>query len=59
MVGDIVKRFDKLTMQTVALVLTFLAALPVYIGLQQGSEPVAWLGISVVAVGMAMGLWVS
>lgn len=49
----------KLVLQSVALLLTVIAVLPVYLGLQGGSDTLAWAGLAVVMAGMGLGLWVS
>ena len=49
----------KLLLQTIALALTMFAAVPVYIGLQGMGNGLAWVGLFVAAVGMALGLWAS
>lgn len=53
------KTEHKLAVQAVALALTALAALPLYVGLQSASDGVAWAGLLVACAGMALGLWVS
>ena len=48
----------KLAVQTAALLLTVLAAMPIYVGLQQGCDALAWAGLILVALGMGIGLWI-
>jgi hypothetical protein len=48
----------KLMVQAIALVMTMLAVGPVYIGLQGGSDGLAWAGLLLAAAGMGLGLWI-
>ncbi|GEM_PF-5115107 len=48
----------KLAVQTAALLLTVIAAIPIYIGLQQGLDGLTWAGLILVALGMGIGLWI-
>jgi hypothetical protein len=51
------RKRHKLVIQTIALLLTVLAAAPVYVGLQQDLSGLAWTGMGIVVLGMAVGLW--
>ncbi len=47
----------KQAIQTAALLLVAIPVLPIYIGLQNGLDWLAWLGLIVVTLGMLIGLW--
>ncbi len=53
------KTRHKLAIQGAALLLTVIATIPIYLGLQGGAEALAWAGLIAVALGMGLGLWVS
>ena len=48
----------KLALQAMALLLMVLAALPIYFGLQSGTDALVWFGLLLVAVGMSLSLWI-
>ncbi len=50
---------NKLALQSAALLLATLAAVPIYLGLGSGSDALAWFGLLLTVLGMALGLWVS
>lgn len=50
---------SKLALQSTALLLATLATVPIYLGLQGGVDALAWFGLLLTVLGMALGLWVS
>lgn len=52
-----VRKRYKLPIQALALALTFIAALPIYLGLQQDVALLTWVGLATVTIGMGIGLW--
>lgn len=48
----------KQTIQAVALLMTSLAAVPIYFGLQGEGDALTWAGLFLAVAGMALGLWI-
>ncbi|HEY43418.1 MAG TPA: hypothetical protein G4O11_05480 [Anaerolineae bacterium] len=50
---------DKFRLQTVALSLILLPALPLYVAVHAGLHWASWILMGLIAVGMVVGMWVS